>query len=225
MEIIEKIKGMYRRARGEETQPINANPKIAFTDALSNALPHGLLNFIDIEIPAMRPIETPVSDLATGIIAQGILAENINEILCLYEGCTLLEIPLHVGQKNAVLQAQLLASVFVTRQPRPYIDSTVPEAAAALRDKIKAISIGIVPAGTIEGILTDAKTLKELVEQEEIEGSLPLYNIIDAMITRAEDAAAAATEEGIEIGSAALRNMQSLASAAIDKIASLFSEE
>jgi len=76
-----------------------------FTD-----LPEGVRDFVNTEIPALQPTSSP-SDVDGAIIAQGILAHNLNEILRAFQGMTLAAIPLYIGQLNTVNQGLLCAAL------------------------------------------------------------------------------------------------------------------
>jgi hypothetical protein len=81
-----------------------------FIASWDDMLPDGVKNFAETAIPELLSI-TALSTVDEAIIAQGILAYNLNLILKQFEGFTLIDLILHIGQKNAVNKAIMLASL------------------------------------------------------------------------------------------------------------------
>lgn len=74
------------------------------------ATPEGIATFLETEIPTLAAISTPV-DVDAAIIAQGVLAMNLNLILKAFEGLTPIELILRIGQHNSVLESAMLAGL------------------------------------------------------------------------------------------------------------------
>lgn len=79
-------------------------------------LPAGLGEHINKEIPVLETISMP-TDVDSAIVAQGILAYNINLILKEFEGLYLLRVFLHIGQHNTALQALAALSMQIFETP------------------------------------------------------------------------------------------------------------
>jgi len=83
------------------------------TDMLQEVLtdlPEGVRNFLETPIPTLTATTAP-TDVDSAIIAQGILAHNLNTIFQAFEGLTLAAIPMYIGQLNTVNQGILLAGL------------------------------------------------------------------------------------------------------------------
>ena len=86
-----------------------ADVKQQFITAL-NTTPDGIDEFLETPIPTVDSFTKP-TDIDSSIIAQGVLAYNINEILRAFGGLTIVELLLRIGQHNSVLQGALLAGL------------------------------------------------------------------------------------------------------------------
>lgn len=89
--------------------------KNAFLNLLQY-LPLGLANRVDVAIPELSSIDEP-TDETSAIVAQGILAYNLNKILLEFVGLTPIALLLRAGQLNPVYQGILLASLETYTRP------------------------------------------------------------------------------------------------------------
>ena len=79
-------------------------------------LPEGVAEFLDKKIPELQTFEEPTSE-ESAVLAQGILAYNLNKILIEFSGFTPLPFLLRAGQHNPVYQGILLASLQAFAKP------------------------------------------------------------------------------------------------------------
>lgn len=80
-----------------------------FLSALNESLPKGVSGFLDREIPDAP--EVVVDSVDSAIIASGILSKYLLDLFHAFGGLTPVELLLRIGQKNATLQAALLAGL------------------------------------------------------------------------------------------------------------------
>jgi len=83
--------------------------KTDFAEALRTT-PDGISAFLETEIPEFSEIALPTTE-AEAIIAQGILAYNVNLLLKAFEGLTIVELLLRIGQHNNVAEAMLFSGL------------------------------------------------------------------------------------------------------------------
>ena len=83
--------------------------KTDFLNALNADLPEGIAGLLDKAIPEAPSVT--VTDVDSAIIAQGILAAYLLDVFDTFRGLTPIELLLRIGQKNATLQAALLAGL------------------------------------------------------------------------------------------------------------------
>jgi hypothetical protein len=81
-----------------------------FLEALDDDFPTALKDLLDRTIPSIPAISFP-SEIEPAIIAQGQLAANINLILQQFEGLPVIQMMMHIGQKNKTVQNLLLTSL------------------------------------------------------------------------------------------------------------------
>ncbi|MGD9125756.1 MAG: hypothetical protein PVH19_00120 [Planctomycetia bacterium] len=84
--------------------------KQEFIDVWNGMLPDGVVGAAEKPIPAAPTIETPTTEEAANI-AQGVLAKYLLDFFNTFEGLTPVDLILHIGQRNAVNKALLLASI------------------------------------------------------------------------------------------------------------------
>jgi len=72
--------------------------------------PEGIENFLTTPIPTLAEISQP-SDVDSAIIANGVLAYNLNLIFKAFEGLTPVELFLRIGQHNSVLESAMIAGM------------------------------------------------------------------------------------------------------------------
>jgi hypothetical protein len=84
--------------------------KTDFLSELNADLPDGVGGLLDKAIPAAPSVATP-TDVDSAIIAQGVLAKYLLDLFDTFRGLTPIELLLRIGQKNATLQAALLAGL------------------------------------------------------------------------------------------------------------------
>lgn len=95
--------------------------------SLQEDLPEaGLLPFVSVAIPALEDIDVPATT-DDAIIAQGVLAANINTILQAFEGLTPVELLLRIGQRSSTALALLLASLECTTSVTHDFDIISPD--------------------------------------------------------------------------------------------------
>jgi hypothetical protein len=81
-----------------------------FLAALDADFPSALNDLLDRTIPNIPTIGWP-TEVEDAIIAQGQLASNINVILKQFEGLPVVQMMMHLGQKNRTVQNLLLTSL------------------------------------------------------------------------------------------------------------------
>lgn len=89
--------------------------KDEFIASWNDMLPAGVLNLAETALPAAPGIETPI-DVDSAIIAQGILAKYLLDVFAVFEGFTPVDLILHIGQRNAVNKAILLAGLELSKE-------------------------------------------------------------------------------------------------------------
>jgi hypothetical protein len=75
-----------------------------------NTLPDGIQEFLAVALPEIESISVPTTT-DDAIIAQGVLAANINTWMEAYVGLCPIEMLLRIGQKNEALQCLLLSAL------------------------------------------------------------------------------------------------------------------
>lgn len=91
--------------------------------------PTGIAGFTETAIPTLEEIAKP-TDTDTATIAQGVLAYNLNQIFKTFEGLTLVELLLRIGQHSNVAEAMLLSGLEYipdTESPDTQKDFTIQE--------------------------------------------------------------------------------------------------
>lgn len=83
--------------------------KADFLEAIRKT-PDGIDGFLATAIPTLTATTLP-TDTDSAILVQGILAHNLNTILCLYSGLTPIELLLRIGQHSNVSEAILLSGL------------------------------------------------------------------------------------------------------------------
>lgn len=114
--------------------------KSSLLNALDNAFPAtGFAEFLQTALPE---IDTSEMDVEESLSWQGILARYLCAVFAKFNGLFPLEIPLHIGQHNAVSQALLLASLQATRTVKAYYDTDLQAAAQELKESIEGVTPG-----------------------------------------------------------------------------------
>ena len=88
----------------------DALTKLQFIQAWDTELPSGVLDHADTPLPTAPTVSTPTT-VDEAIIAQGVLSKYLLDVFAAYDGFTLVDLILHIGQRNAVNKAMLLASI------------------------------------------------------------------------------------------------------------------
>lgn len=81
-----------------------------FIASWNSMLPDGVLNLAEAAFPPAPTIDTP-TDVDAAIIAQGVLSKYLLDLFAAFEGLTPVDLILHIGQRNAVNKAMLLAGL------------------------------------------------------------------------------------------------------------------
>jgi len=123
-------------ARRREEKMTRTNAKKMLVDALNNDfLPKGFAEFLEVELPAFEKEEM---DEAESLSWQGNLAKYLCDVFAMFEGLFLLEVPLRIGQKNATMQALLLAALKATRTVGAYWSGDLVAKAEELKTGIES---------------------------------------------------------------------------------------
>jgi hypothetical protein len=90
--------------------------KDEFLSAIDDDFPSELRDMLNHRIPTIPTVGWP-TDVEAAIISQGQLASNINIVLQAFEGLPVVQMMMHVGQKNRTVQNMLLTCL-------EYLDKT-----------------------------------------------------------------------------------------------------
>jgi hypothetical protein len=96
-----------------------------FIDAIRDT-PAGIADFLTTAIPSLAATSLP-TDKDSSILAQGVLAHNLNTILLLFIGLTPVEMVLRVGQHSNVSEAILLSCLEYIEESQTQKDFEIVE--------------------------------------------------------------------------------------------------
>ncbi len=119
--------------------------KDAFIIDLLQDMPAALLNHVETQIPSVVTVSCPTT-IEASIIAQGVLAYNLNEILKAFQGLPWVELQLRTGQRNITEIGKLLASLEVIQAGGDDISIIVPQEGATYYgwfDEFRATADGV----------------------------------------------------------------------------------
>ena len=207
-------------ARRREEKMTRTNAKKMLVDALNNDfLPKGFAEFLEVELPAFEKEEM---DEAESLSWQGNLAKYLCDVFAMFEGLFLLEVPLRIGQKNATMQALLLAALKATRTVGAYYSGEVGAAAQALNAKMESVTpvdgkvtldsgffaqLRAAAAEVVAAITQSAEALGETAEE--------LLDTAEALVDGLGAIATDPVETAIEIEEGAWRILKSVSRAIV----------